>query len=164
VDYTSLLYIILTHCGFYFLAYRPATRLIVITPWRLTGTPTSYIPTTTTHRVYKMPLRKIIRKSPSIHTRIYSRSPSRRRTRSRSRSPRRWRRGNESDTEEFIEVPAAGEISYEDGPPRNHHAFYFSSGDIVIQVGTLISGYRSLIINTCYCRLGWPSSKSILFS
>jgi hypothetical protein len=36
--------------------------------------------------------------------------------------------------EEEIEVAASSEVSYEEGPPRKHHFFYFSSGDIVIQV------------------------------
>jgi hypothetical protein len=40
--------------------------------------------------------------------------------------------------EEDVEVAASSEVSYEEGPPRKHHFFYFPSGDIVIQVSRLL--------------------------
>jgi hypothetical protein len=37
--------------------------------------------------------------------------------------------------EEVVEMATTNDVSYEIGPPRNHHSLHFSSGDVVIQVG-----------------------------
>lgn len=41
--------------------------------------------------------------------------------------------GNNDIIEDVVEVALVDEMSYDQGQPRKHHAFYFDSGDIVFQ-------------------------------